>query len=290
MHAVVCLKQVPDTTEVKIDPSTGTLIRAGVPSIVNPFDAHALEEALRLKDNHGGKVTVISMGPPQASQALKKAVSYGADESILISDRAFAGSDTLATSYILTQAIRRVAEKEPVDIVFAGKMAIDGDTGQVGPGIATRLNFEQLTYVSGIESIDLDKGEISVWRALGDGRELLKTKLPALITVTDEINDVRYGSLEDQVRAARYEVITWTKDQLDLDLARCGLKGSPTTVARSFTPQARVKRQTDLVPEGMEKPREAAKTLAEKLFGLTSVKKAAIEGRELAAKAQGGES
>jgi len=287
---VVCLKQVPDTTEVKIDPSTGTLVRAGVPSIVNPYDGHALEEALRLRDRFGGRVTVISMGPPQAAQALKKAVSYGADEAILLTDRAFAGSDTLATSYILTQAIRKVAEGEPVDLVLAGKMAIDGDTGQVGPGIATRLGYEQLTYVCGIESIDLEKREITVWRALGDGRELVRTRLPALLTVTDEINDIRYGSLPDQLRAARYEPITWTKDDLDLDLASCGLKGSPTTVARSFTPQARVKRQTDLIPDGMERPREAAEALAAKLFGRPTVKKAALEGRKLAAEASGGES
>ncbi len=289
MHAVVCLKQVPDTTEVKIDPSTGTLIRAGVPSIVNPYDGHALEEALKLKDRFGGKVTVVSMGPPQAVQALKKAVSYGADEAILLTDRAFAGSDTLATSYILTQALRKVAEKEPIDIVLCGKMAIDGDTGQVGPGIATRLDYEQLTYVTGVEAIDPEKKEITVWRAFGDGKELVKTKLPALLTVTDEINDMRYGALPDQIRAARYEPITWTKDHLELDLTQCGLKGSPTTVGKVFTPQARVKRQTDLVPDGMGKPREAAEALAAKLFGRPAVKKAALEGRKLAEQAYGGE-
>ncbi|HEY3313926.1 MAG TPA: electron transfer flavoprotein subunit beta/FixA family protein [Bacillota bacterium] len=287
MHAVVCLKQVPDTTEVKIDPSTGTLVRAGVPSIVNPYDAHALEAALRLKDQFGGKVTVVSMGPPQASQALKKAVSLGADEAILLTDRVFAGSDTLATSYILTQALLKLAEKDPIDVVFCGKMAIDGDTGQVGPGIATRLDYEQLTYVSDIGKLDAEKREITVWRALGDGKEQVKTRLPALLTVTDEVNDVRYGSFPDQVRAARYEPITWTKDDLHLDLARCGLKGSPTTVSKVFTPQARVKRQTDLIPDGLEKPGEAAEAMAAKLFGLPPVKKGIAEGRALAKEVAG---
>lgn len=287
MHAVVCLKQVPDTTEVKIDPSTGTLVRAGVPSIVNPYDGHALEAALRLKDKFGAKVTVVSMGPPQASQALKKAVSLGADEAVLLTDRAFAGSDTLATSYILTQALRRLAEKDPIDVIFCGKMAIDGDTGQVGPGIATRLDYEQLTYVSEVETLEPEKREITVWRALGDGKEQVRTRLPALLTVTDEVNDIRYGAFPDQVRAARYEPQTWTKDDVELDLAQCGLKGSPTTVSKVFTPQARVKRQTDLVPDGMARPAEAAEALAAKLLGLPMVKKGITEGLALAKEVTG---
>ncbi|GFP36027.1 electron transfer flavoprotein beta subunit, partial [Candidatus Hakubella thermalkaliphila] len=183
MHAVVCIKQVPDTTDVKIDRKTNTLIREGVPSIVNPFDIHAIEEALRLKDRFGGRVTVISMGPSQARESLKKAISYGVDEAILISDRAFAGADTLATSYVLAQTIRAIGDKEPVDLVLCGKQAIDGDTAQVGPGIATRLGISQLTYVVKIRSIDLEKKEIVVERQLEGGREALRAELPALLTV-----------------------------------------------------------------------------------------------------------
>ncbi|MEW6399016.1 MAG: FAD-binding protein [Bacillota bacterium] len=247
LHAVVCLKQVPDTTEVKIDPATGTLVRAGVPSIANPYDVHALEEALRLRERFAGRVTVISMGPPQAAAALKKAISYGADEAILLTDRAFAGSDTLATSYVLAAAIRKVATREPVDIVLCGKMAIDGDTGQVGPGIATRLGFDQLTYVIRIDSIDFQEQAVGVWRAVEGGRELVQTRLPALLTVSDEINDVRYATLPGMIRAVRYEPVVWTRADLDVEDGRCGLKGSPTSVVRTFTPEVRLKRNTEYV-------------------------------------------
>lgn len=247
LHAVVCLKQVPDTTEVKIDPATGTLVRAGVPSIANPYDVHALEEALRLKERFGGRVTVISMGPPQAAAALKKAISYGADEAILLTDRAFAGSDTLATSYVLAAAIRKVATGEPVDIVLCGKMAIDGDTGQVGPGVATRLGFKQLTYVIRIDSIDFQEGTVGVWRAVEGGRELVRTRLPALLTVSDEINDVRYATLPDMTRAVRHGPVIWTRADLDVEDGRCGLKGSPTSVVRTFTPEVRLKRNTEYI-------------------------------------------
>ena len=152
MHAIVCIKQVPDTSEVKIDPERGTLIREGVPSIINPFDTYAIEEAVRLKERLGGKVTVISMGPPQAKEALKEALAMGCDEAILLSDRAFAGSDTWATAYTLSQAIRRLGA---FDLILCGKQAIDGDTGQVGPGIARQLSINQLTYVFKIQELDL---------------------------------------------------------------------------------------------------------------------------------------
>ena len=185
MNIVVCLKQVPDTTAVKIDPKTGTLIRDGVPSIINPEDKHALEAALTLKDNVGGKVTVVSMGPPQAQNALREALCMGADEAILITDRAFAGADTLATSKTLAGAIRRLE----YDVVFAGRQAIDGDTAQVGPEIAEHLNIPQVTYVQGVK---VEDDGLLVNRALEDGYELIKVNGPVLLTAIKELNEPRY--------------------------------------------------------------------------------------------------
>ena len=239
MHAVVCIKQVPDTTEVRIDPKTNTLQRQGVPSIINPYDQHALEEALRLKDRHGGRVTVISMGPPQVQGDLKRCIGQGADEAILISDRLFGGADTLATSYVLSLAIRKLAQEHPVDVVFCGKQAIDGDTAQVGPGVAQRLGMQQLTYVINVESVDPEKRLIRVHRHLEGGTEVVEAALPALLTVVKEINVIRYSSLEDMIRAATYRVPVWGVDALQADPGRIGLKGSPTLVRRVFAPPAR---------------------------------------------------
>ncbi len=236
---VVCLKQVPDATEVKIDPKTNTLVREGVPSIINPYDVHAVEEALRLKDKYGGKVTILTMGPPQAEDSLKKAISYGADEAILLSDRKFAGSDTLATSYILAQAIRKLQEKEPVDLILCGKQAIDGDTAQVGPGIAARLGIPQLTYVLKVDEVDPENREIQVQRKLEALREVVRAKLPALLTVEKSLNEVRYASLPNMIKAATFKMTVWGKDSFDLDEAQLGLKGSPTWVSRIFAPPQR---------------------------------------------------
>jgi len=190
MNIVVCLKQVPDTNEVKIDPKTGTLIREGVPSIINPDDKNALEEALNLKDAVGAKVTVISMGPPQAEKALREALAMGADEAILISDRAFAGADTLATSRALAGALKKL----DYDIVFAGRQAIDGDTAQVGPEIAEHLDLPQITYV---EKIEVNGEELKVRRALEDGYETIKVKMPVLLTAIKELNHPRYMNIEN---------------------------------------------------------------------------------------------
>lgn len=264
VHAVVCIKQVPDTTDVKIDRKTNTLIREGVPSIVNPFDIHAIEEALRLKDRFGGRVTVISMGPPQARESLKKVISYGVDETILISDRAFAGADTLATSYVLAQAIRAIGDKEPVDLVLCGKQAIDGDTAQVGPGIATRLGISQLTYVVKIRSIDLEKKEIVVERQLEGGREVLRAELPALLTVVKELNTPRYQSLPDMIRAARYDPPVWDKDSFDLDPSLLGLKGSPTKVSKVYVPPPREK--GEIIAGDPEDPEKTVAKLVDKLL------------------------
>lgn len=237
MHAIVCIKQVPDTTEVKINPETNTLVREGVSSIINPFDTYAVEEALRLKERFGGRVTVLTMGPPQALEALKEAVAMGADEAILLSDRAFAGSDTWATAYTLSQAIRRLGA---FDIILCGKQAIDGDTGQVGPGIARQLGLPQLTYVSRLLECDPTAGHIRVERLLEEGREIVSSTLPVLLTVVKDINQPRYATFMGIRRATRMEIPVW--GQQDLPEANpdfLGLAGSPTQVVRIFHPPAR---------------------------------------------------
>jgi electron transfer flavoprotein alpha/beta subunit len=261
LNIIVCIKQVPDTTEVKINPETGTLIREGVPSIINPFDTYAIEEGLRLKEQFGGKVTVISMGPPQAMEALKEAVAMGADEAILLSDRAFAGSDTWATAYTLSNAIQKLG---PFDIILCGKQAIDGDTGQVGPGIARQLDISQLTYVFKIRELDPEAGTIVVERLLEEGREVVETSLPALLTVVKDINQPRYPTFMGIRRATRMEIPTWTADDLcEADLDRCGLKGSPTQVVRVFSPPRREGTVDLIEADSLD---EAAGILADKLL------------------------
>jgi electron transfer flavoprotein alpha/beta subunit len=261
LHAIVCIKQVPDTTEVKIDPERGTLIREGVPSIVNPFDTYAIEEALQLRERFGGTVTVISMGPPQAQEALKEAVAMGCDEAILVSDRAFAGSDTWATAYTLAQTIRRLGE---FDVILCGKQAIDGDTGQVGPGVARQLGINQLTYVFKVQEIDLDSGHIRVERLLEEGREVVESKLPALLTVVKDINQPRYPTFKGIRRASRMEIPVWTAADLDgADTNLFGLDGSPTRVVKVFSPPPRAGK-VELI-EG-DSPAEAAATLVSRVL------------------------
>ncbi|MFZ5754284.1 MAG: electron transfer flavoprotein subunit beta/FixA family protein [Bacillota bacterium] len=266
MHYVVCMKQVPDATEVKIDPKTNTLIREGVPAIINPYDIHAIEEALKFKDQYGGKVTVITMGPSLAIDALRKAVSFGVDRAILISDKAFAGADTLSTSYVLTQAIRKLNEEEKVDIILCGKQAIDGDTAQVGPGIAARLGIPQLTYVMKVDKIDREKNEIQVERKLENGREVVKTALPVLLTVVKDLNELRYASLPNLIRAARYEVETWNKQDIPVEDKYLGLKGSPTMVRNIFAPPERP--GGEMIAGGQEDPDRVVAQLVEKLIPL----------------------
>lgn len=255
MEIVVCVKQVPDTTEVKIDPATNTLIRQGVPSIVNPFDKNAVEAALQLKEKHGGKVTVISMGPPQAQDALKECLAMGADEAILISDRAFGGADTLATSYTLAAAIRKIGK---VDIIFCGKQAIDGDTAQVGPETAEHLGISQVTYVA---KIDLDGDLARVEREHEDGYEVLEVKLPFLISVVKSINEPRFPTVKGTMKANRAVIPVWTAADLNVDENRIGLKGSPTQVRRIFTPPQR----TQGIFIQKDTAREAVSELIEKL-------------------------
>jgi electron transfer flavoprotein beta subunit len=233
----VCIKQVPETTDVKINPETNTLIREGVASITNPFDEFAVEEGLLIKEKHGGEVHVITMGPPQALEVLKNALAVGADKAYLVSDKAFAGADTLATAYTLAKTIETVIEG--VDLVICGKQAIDGDTAQVGPGIATRLGIPQLTYVSKIREIDLEKKRIVVERMLEDGKEVVESSLPALITVVKDINEPRLPSLLGIKKAAKAQIPTLTAKEIKVDENRIGLKGSPTWVMKVFSPEAR---------------------------------------------------
>ncbi|QDR79015.1 electron transfer flavoprotein subunit beta/FixA family protein [Sporomusa termitida] len=255
MEIVVCVKQVPDTAEVKIDPVTNTLIRQGVPSIVNPFDKNAVEAAIQLREKYGGRVTVISMGPPQAQDALKECIAMGADEALLISDRAFGGADTLATSYTLAAAIKKI---DKVDMILCGKQAIDGDTAQVGPEMAEHLGRAQVTCVSRIE---LDGQTVRLEREQEEGYEVIETSLPVLLTVTKSINEPRYPTVKGTMKANRRQIPVWTAAELTVDPQRLGLKGSPTQVRRIFTPPQRV--QGELIQA--DTAREAAGMLINKL-------------------------
>jgi electron transfer flavoprotein beta subunit len=263
VNVIVCIKQVPDTAEVKINPETGTLMREGIPSIVNPFDTFAIEEALCLKEKFGGRVTVLTMGPPQAVEALKEALAMGADEAVLLSDRAFAGSDTWATAYTLAEAIRKLGA---FDIVLCGKQAIDGDTGQVGPGIAVQLAVPALTYVSKINRVELAPapGAIEVERVLDEGRETLLAALPVLLTVVKDINIPRLTTIADIRRAVRMKIPTWkAADLAGADPAKLGLDGSPTRVVTICSPPGRAG-TVDMIPA--DNAERAASVLVEKLL------------------------
>ena len=255
MEIVVCIKQVPDTTEVKIDPKTNTLIRQGIPSIVNPYDKHALEAALKLKEQYGGRVTVLSMGPPQAKDALKECVAMGADHAVLMSDRAFGGADTLATSYVLAAGIEKIGQ---VDLILCGKQAIDGDTAQVGPEMAEHL---QIPLISNAAKIDLVDGAARVEREQEEGYEVIEAKMPLLVTVVKSIHEPRLPTAKGGMRANRMEIPVLTVNDIKVDEARIGLKGSPTQVRRIFTPEQRTQGELIQADSG----REAAQVLVEKL-------------------------
>lgn len=235
MNIIICVKQVPETTEVKINPETNTLIREGVTAIINPFDMYAMEEGVRLKEKFGGKTTVITMGPPQAEAALREAISMGIDEAILITDRAFAGSDTWATSYTLSSAIKKIGV---FDLIICGKQASDGDTAQVGPGISAHLDIPQVTYVKKIEEIK--DNLCRVQRLTEEGFEVIASPLPLLITVVKEINEPRLPSLKGMIRAKQAKIIQWTASDIKADPGCIGLAGSPTQVVKIFTPAPRV--------------------------------------------------
>ncbi|MCG5235225.1 electron transfer flavoprotein subunit beta/FixA family protein [Xanthobacter oligotrophicus] len=253
MHIVVCIKQVPDSAQIRVHPVTNTIMRQGVPTIINPYDLFALEEAMRLRDKFGGEVTVLTMGPPSAEDSLRKALTYGADRAVLLTDRFFAGSDTLATSFALATAITKIGETYGVpDLVFTGKQTIDGDTAQVGPGIAKRLGLIQVTYVAKVADFDPAGRTITLERRAEGGTQVLKSKLPCLVAMLEATNEIRRGSMENALRAARADVVKWSaKDAGVQDMSKCGLKGSPTIVKRVFAPSARAEKAKFIeAPEG----------------------------------------
>ena len=257
MKIVVCIKQVPDTAEVRINPETGTLIREGVPSIINPFDMHAIEAGLQIREKTGGKVTVLTMGPPQADTALREAISMGADDAILLSDRVFAGSDTWATSFTLSKAI----EKLGADIIICGKQAIDGDTAQVGPETAEFLNIPHISYVRKIE--DVSQNGIRVQRLMDEGYDIIESSLPVLMTVVKELNEPRLPSLKGKMAAKKAVIKKWGQSDILADENDLGLKGSPTQVKNIFIPEARSGRK---MLEG--KPEEQVDALIQELRGI----------------------
>ena len=262
MNCAVCIKQVPDTTDVRIDPETGTLQRSGVPSILNPFDEFAIEEGLRIREQFGGEVTVITMGPPQAEEVLRQALGMGANRVILLSDKAFAGSDTLATSRVLAAAIKKL---DGIDLVICGKQAIDGDTAQVGPGIARRLGFSQLTYVAKVIKTNPGEGWIRVERLLEDGHEIVQAKLPALITVMKDINTPRMPSILKLRKAKNAEIPVWGIEDIGVNPDEVGLNGSPTWVHKIFSPEERSGEGEMISGE----PEEAAVEMVKRIIEIT---------------------
>ncbi|MBI5264231.1 MAG: electron transfer flavoprotein subunit beta/FixA family protein [Bradyrhizobium sp.] len=257
MHIVVCIKQVPDSAQIRVHPVTNTIMRQGVPTIINPYDLFALEAALELRDKLGGEVTVLTMGPASAEDSLRKALTFGADRAVLLTDRFFAGADTLATSYALATAIRKIGtEFATPDIVFTGKQTIDGDTAQVGPGIAKRLGLLQLTYVAKISKLDLEARTIEAERRAEGGVQVLQTRLPCLVTMLEATNQIRRGAMKDALRAARAPIVKWSAQEAGVeDISKCGLRGSPTIVKRVFAPSPRTEKATFI--ELAEQPAEA---------------------------------
>lgn len=233
MNILVCVKQVPDTAKVKLDPQTNRLQRAGVPNILNPFDEHAVEAALALRDEFGGRVTVLSMGPPQATEALRECLARGVDAAYLLSDRAFGGADTLATAYTLRTGIQKLGT---FDLILCGKQAIDGDTAQVGSQIAEMLDIPQ---VSAATELHVQDGVATVVREHEDGYETLRVALPALVTATKNLNTPRYPSVRGLLAARKAEIPVLSAADIDTDPERIGIKGSPTQVRRTRTPQVR---------------------------------------------------
>ena len=282
MHIVVCIKQVPDSAQIRVHPVTNTIMRQGVPAIVNPYDLFALEEALRLKDQHGGRITMLCMGPPQAEDALRKCLSFGADDAILVTDRAFAGADTLATSYALASAIRTIAKEQAVDMVFTGKQTIDGDTAQVGPGIAKRLELQLLTYVSRIVELNLEERSIVIERRAEGGVQVLRTQLPCLVTMLENTNEMRFANMDNMLRAARFDVRKWNRELAGIeDVTKIGLKGSPTVVSKVFGPKPRTEK-ADIEAIEHSSPRDAALNLIQKIFTRNHALEAELVARTIA--------
>jgi electron transfer flavoprotein beta subunit len=264
MLVIACIKQVPDTTQVQIDPKTNTLVREGIPFIINPYDVHALEEGLRLKDRFGCRLAALSMGPPNAEAALRRAFALGVDRAVLCSDRCFGGADTLATSKVLAEAILRLGQEEEVGLVLCGKQTIDGDTAQVGPGIATRLGYSQLTLVDRIEDFDVANRRIRVRRKLEGRYESVEAPLPAMLTVVREINRPRYPTVPMRLAAADAAITVWDNKVLQLNEQGIGLKGSPTWVSKIFSPE---REKGEIIGDGVGDPAGTANLLIDKLIG-----------------------
>jgi electron transfer flavoprotein beta subunit len=259
MRIVVCIKQVPDTANVRINEKTGTMEREGVPAMVNPYDLYAVEEALKVKEEHGGTVAALSMGPPQVQDALREVVAMGVDEGYLLTDRAFAGADTLATSYTLARGLEKIGA---CDLVFCGKQAVDGDTAQVGPELAEHLGLPFIGFVRKIREVR--PGYICAERMTDEGADAVESPLPAVVSVVKEINEPRLPSLRGKMKAKKFEPTQWTAADLGVEEGRIGLKGSPTWVTRSFTPEPR--KGGELI-EGADSAEIAAR-LAEKILEL----------------------
>jgi electron transfer flavoprotein beta subunit len=265
MHIVVCVKQVPDTKIIKINPKTNTLDRRSAPAILNPYDAHAVQEAVKIREKTGGTISVLSMGPPQATAVIKKSIEIGADRGYLISDRAFAGADTLATSYALSKALERIGKDLPVDMVICGKHAIDGDTGQVGPGIARRMDIPPVTNVIEVTEVNEQEKTVLIKRKSTNGNELIQAELPCLLTVEKEINSIDYSPLPNMIKAVRYEPVIWTVADLEnVERTQLGLKGSPTIVGKMFTPPK---------PEGGKRLEGSSDEQVKQLMGILMEKK-----------------
>jgi electron transfer flavoprotein beta subunit len=255
MHSIVCVKQVPNIEEmknVKTDPKTGTLIREGISSILNPFDEFAVEEAVRWKEKLGGEVVVITMGPSQADDVLIRCLSMGADRALLLNDHSFAGADTVATSFTLAEAIKKIGK---FDAIFCGQQAIDGDTGQVGPMLAENLRIPHISYVNQVE---FEKKRVTARREIEDGYETLQSKMPVLLTVIKGINEPRIPSFSELGEAMEKEILVWKAEDLGVDRSSVGLQGSPTMVTKIWPPA--IERE---VQEMVGEPEELARQLAE---------------------------
>ncbi len=264
MHIVVCVKHVPDATDIRFDPITLNLIREGVPSIVNPFCLNAIEEAVRMKEKLGATITGVAMGPLQAQEGLREALAMGVDKAIMVSDREMAGADTLATSYTLWRSIATIAIENPFDLILTGKVAIDGETGQVPPGLAVRFKIPIISNVTKIEKIDPQSKTVVVKHRFDDGIETVQAKLPAVLTITEEANKPRKFTIEGMLKAERTQIEVWNKDKIQADPNLLGLKGSPTIVKKVFPPPGRKQGEAF---DGTNDPQGAAKWLTQKLIG-----------------------
>ena len=262
MHIVVCVKHVPDASDIRFDPITLNLIREGVPSIVNPFCLNAIEEAVQLKEKMGATVTAIAMGPLQAQEGLREALAMGVDKAVMVSDREMAGADTLATSYTLWKSIDTIAKRKPFDLILTGMVAIDGETGHVPPGLAVRLNIPKISNVIQLAQVDPESRKVIAKHRFDDGIETVEAKLPAVLTLTEEVNKPRRFTLEGMLKAKRTEIEVWNKQTIDADPNLLGLKGSPTIVKKVFPPPGR--KQGEIF-DGTKDPQESAQWLVKKL-------------------------